>query len=110
MRANLLHALATDYQRGQIRLREVAIIMGLLLATLRNSDATILNPAARLLHNHSTGAQYLNLTHSLVFQSALNRAEAVHVFNLDLRAKSFLSARAYRNVGITAQTTLFHSA
>src|SRR6266704_2535292 len=83
--------------------------MSKLFAPLRYSDAPGLDPAARLLMNGLSRARQRYLALRLVFEGALHGTETIHVLDLCLHAQFLLSIRTHRDIGITAQTSLFHT-
>ncbi len=106
--AHPLHPLAINLQRGQVRLGEVAIVVGLLLAPLADRGPPGLVPAHRLLHYLPPGAQHFDLSLDLVLDRAGQRAKAVDVLDLGARAHLSAANRAHRDVGLEADHALFH--
>ena len=107
-RPHLLDLSARYHQRGQVRLRKVAVLLGFLLAPLGDRPLLQLAPAPRLLAQPSTLIQYLPLTRELVLQGPQDAPEGVHVLDLDLDSQGLGADRAQRDVGVAAEAALFH--
>src|SRR2546425_942267 len=74
----LLDPGATDHQGREIRLREVATVMGLLFTALWHGDAFCLNPAASLLVDRFPCASHGYLALRLIFKCMLHCTKTVH--------------------------------
>src|SRR5206468_7334821 len=94
--------------RRQVWLGEVTVVVRFLLGTLRNCDAALLDPAARLLRDALAAFQSFRLAGDLVLERVLYRAERVQVLDLNLGAQLLLADRPERDVDVAAQLTLFH--
>ena len=102
-RTHPLDESGVEAQRRQVGLGEVAVVVGLLLAALRDRASLRLDPAARLLHERSAGVEHSRLALDLELERSLHGAEGVHVLDLDLDAELLRTpegaARCWRRSG-----------
>ena len=84
--------------------------MSFFLAALGVGFAFGFIPAEGFLFHPAAGIQHGRLALCFVGDGALERAEAVQVFNLDARAQFAAAGRAQRNIGLKADDALFHVA
>jgi hypothetical protein len=111
--ANPFDPVGRDHQRGQVRIREVAVVVRFFLA----AHGTRLAPAAvavrieqgrRLLHRAAVLDQ-VDLPLDLAVDRLLQELEAVQV--LDLAARAVRRTRlAHRHVGVAAEAAFLHVA
>ncbi len=106
--ADLVDPLAADGEGGQVRLREVAVVVGVLLAALRDGLAAVLAPAAGLLDDAASGVQHLDLAVHLVLDAVVDVAEAVDVLELYLNSELWLGEGADADVRLAAHVPFFH--
>ncbi len=98
------------YQRQQVGLGEVAIVVRVLLAAHAVGLALGGVVEARLLHDLAAGFEHANLPLDLVFERLPDEAERIDVLDLGLGAEFLLPARTYADVGIAAQRAFLHVA
>src|SRR5579859_5856187 len=109
-RANALDVRVVEYQRRQIGIREVAVVLRLLLAAQAEGRPGVLLPAARLLHDAAAAVEHRGLARDLVGDGLLDEAERVDVLELDARAELRLARGADAHVGVAAEAPLFEVA
>ncbi len=97
-------------QRWQVRLRKVAVIARVLLASLTERHPRRVIPAPSLLPHALTALKRLYLAADLILDGALYRAGAVEVLDLHLRAILSLAHGTHGHVSIAAQRALLHVA
>ena len=97
-----------EVQRRQVRLREVAVVVGRLLDPHPVRLAAVVVPAARLLDERLARVERGRLPLDLVRDRALDRAERVHVLDLDARAERLRAARPQRDVRLDAHLAALH--
>ena len=95
-------------ERRQVRLREVAIVVGRLLDPHPIRLATLLRPAPGLLDERLTGVEDRRLALDLEVDRALDRPERVHVLDLDPGAERLRTARPERDVGLDPHLAALH--
>jgi hypothetical protein len=95
-------------QRRQVRLREVAVVVGCLLDPHAIRLATLLRPAAGLLDQWLAGIEGDGLSLDLEVDGALDRAERVHVLDLDPGPERLGPARAQRHVRLDPHLAALH--
>src|SRR5439155_752860 len=106
--AQLVDPLALNLERRQVRLGEVAVVLGELFAPLRERALLGLGPAAGLLHDPAAGLEHLRLALDLKEDRAMQRAKRVDVLQLGLHPQLIRSGAPYRDVRLHAHLALFH--
>src|SRR5690606_25880151 len=109
LRAQLLDQLGARRDRQPIRLREVAVLVGVGLRTTGRGLARVLVPVARLLRARAALLEDRGLAADLVAHGALDRAHRVDVLRLGARAERLGSARAQRDVRVAAHVAALHA-
>ncbi len=99
-----------DVQRRQIRLGEVAVIVGVFLIALRQRLAARLVPAARFLIDGPARRSQTCLALDLERQRMRHRPERVQVLDLGPRAQGRFPGGPDGGVGLEADRPLFHVA
>ena len=79
---------AADDQRRQIRLGEVAVVVGLLLGAHGIGAALVRVPQPALLDDAPAGLDDFDLALDLVFQGGADEAEAVDVLHFGLGSEA----------------------
>ena len=102
--------LRRDVQGHQVRLREVAVIVRLLLAAHGQGDAARGVEQPRFLHHAAAAVQHAVLALRLVGDGLLDVAERVQVLDLGARAKAVRAQRTQGDVGVAAQAAFLHVA
>ena len=105
-----LHPGAVDRQGLQIGLREVAVVVRVLLAPLRDGLTLGVVPAARLLGQGSTTFQHPRLALDLELDGTVDGPEGVHVLDLYLGAELGPPSLAQRDVGVAPELPRLHVA
>ncbi len=106
--AQLLDPLAARRDRHQVRLGEVAVVLGVgLLATARG-DPGVLVPVTGLLEDRAAVAQDHRVPLHLVAHGPLDRPERVDVLGLGARAQGAAALGRQREVHVGAQVALVH--
>ena len=100
----------SDDQRGKVRLREVAVVVGLFFAALRDRNAARLIPAEGFLNNFPSGAQNAALAFDFVLESPEHPAEGVEVLDFRSDPERGRAAPAQGYVGLKADGALLHVA
>ena len=101
--------LGADDQRRQVRLREVAVVVGLLLASLADRHGPGVVPATGLLDHALARLEQPLLPLDLELKGAVDGPKAVHVLDLDLGDGELRRAlRSKANVGVAAEAPLLH--
>ena len=95
-------------ERREIRLREVAVVVGRLFRAHPVRLAAVVGPAARLLGERLRGVERGRLAVDLVFDRPLDRAERVHVLDLDPGPERLRPALAQRHVRLDPHLAPFH--
>src|SRR5919201_1427616 len=73
--ADLVDPLTTDVERWEVRLGKIPVVLGELLAALRDGVPAGIIPATRLLHQLAATREDLGLSFDLVADRAMDRAE-----------------------------------
>ena len=107
---NLLLPHLADDQRGQVRLREVAVVVRLLLGAHGVGAALGVVPEPRFLHHAAAAFEHFNLAPNLILEGRANVAKAVDVLNLGLGAEFGRALEHNADIGVAAQAALFHVA
>ena len=94
----------------EIRIREVAVVVGLFLAAHGLGDVLVRVVEARLLDHLATVQDHVFLAGNLVGNGAAHVAEGVHVLELRAGAELFLAPGSDGDVGVTAEASLLHVA
>src|SRR5690606_12496061 len=89
---DLLDPVALQTKRREIRLREVAVVVTLLLGARRAHLAARAVPEHRLLTHLLAALEDRTLTQELRLERTLHAGEGVHVLHLRLRAELRLAA------------------
>ncbi len=108
--ADFFHPGLVDDERGQVRLGEVAVILGFFFAPLGEGRLAGLVPAARLLDDGLALAQPLALTFDFVGDGALQSAEAVQVLDFGAFAQGHIAGNSNGDVGLKAEHAFLHVA
>ncbi len=108
--ANFLQPFVADVDGGQIRLREIAIIVGVLLAAHRVAHAALVVPAAGFLQNLAAVLQQLNLPENLIFNGPGNGLKGIHIFSFGARAQLRIAHAAHGKVHVRPHRALLHFA
>lgn len=108
--AVLLDRLLTRDDWRQVRLRHVAIVVGVLFAAHRERDAAGRVERARLLDDVAAVLEHLFLALDLVVDGILEVLEGIDVLHLRAGAELFRADRAQGDVDVGAQVALFHAA
>jgi len=108
--ADLLDPLLGDHDGDEVRVGEVAVVVGLLLAAHGVGLTLGVVPETRLLHHLAAALQDVLLALDLVLQGPLDVAEGVHVLELRAGAEGRLALRADGDVGVAAEAALLHVA
>ena len=95
-------------ERRQVRLGEVAVVVGGLLDPHPVGLAALLGPAPRLLDERLAGVERGRLALDLERDRPLDRPERVHVLDLDPRPERLGPARAERHVGLDTHLAALH--
>ena len=95
-------------ERRQVRLGEVAVVVGRLLDPHPVGLAALLGPAARLLEERLAGVEGGRLALDLERDRPLDRAERVHVLDLDPGPERLRAARPERDVGLDPHLAALH--
>ncbi len=106
--ADAPHPGRRQHQRRQIRLRKVAVVLGVLLRALRHGYAPRVVPAEGLLHDSATRLQNINLSPNLVFQRLGNHADTVQVLDLRARAQHLTAPGSHRDIGLDSEGAGLH--
>ena len=93
--------------RNEIRLREIAVVVRVLLGAHRRRLHRIAVPTTRLLDNRDGMDHALPLTARLVFERGMNSLEGVHVLDLDLRPELLRTDRTDGDVDVGTHIALF---
>ncbi len=110
MGANTRHPGFADAQRNKVRLGEIAVIVGVLLAAHGHGFASLHVEQARFLGYAAAGFNQLDLPFDFMIQRHLQETEGVQVLHFRLGAEFFRAVEAHADVGVTAQMALFHVA
>src|SRR5690606_6025424 len=95
-------------KRRQIRLGEVAIILGFFLGALAEGFAAGVVPAARLLDDTAAGIKQGRLSRQFKVGAVGQRAKAVEILQFNARPVGVGPARANADVRLDAQDAFFH--
>ena len=107
-RTRLLEHLGGRRDRHEIRLREVAIVVRLLLRAQRGERAASWIEVQRLLCDFAAAFDNRALALDLSRDAALEEAKRVHVLELGFRPERRRAGRAQRDVGVGSQRALLH--
>ena len=99
-----------DDHRDQVRVREIPIVVGLLLAAHGLGAAPVRVPEQGLLHHLAAVEEEVALPPLLVLQRQLHVAERVHVLQLGAGAELVLPLGPQADVGVAAEAALLHVA
>ncbi len=102
--------LFVDYQREQVGLGEIAIVVRLFFRAHAVGLAFVGVVEARLLCDLAAGFDDVDLASDFVFQRFADEAERIYVFDFCFGAELFLAAGTHADVGIAAQGAFFHVA
>ena len=105
---DLVHPGLLDDQGHQVGVREVAIVVGKLLAPHREGDLLVRVPEPGLLDETLPLLHRLDLAPDLVLQRLLDVLEGIHVLDFGLDPQLLLADRADRDVGVAAEAPLLH--
>ena len=106
--ADLRQPVGVGGQRRQVRLGEVAVVVRLLLGAHDVRRLTAVVPAARLLAQRLARVEGRGLSLDLVGDRTLDRAERVHVLDLDPRAERLGAVRPDRDIRLDAHLAALH--
>ena len=106
---HLFDVLLGDVQHHQIRIREVAVIVGIGLHAAACGGLRSLIPVAGFLQNLAAFAQNGRLTANLILNGLFNTAERVHVLGFGTGAERIGRAVAQRHVHVGAHVALLHA-
>ena len=102
--------LGVDHQGQQVRVGEVAVIVGLLLGAHGAGLVPLGVVEAGLLDHLAAALDDVDLALDLETQGALQEAEGVDVLDLGAGAELFLALGADGDIGVHAEGTLLHVA
>ena len=102
------HPLPADVQRGQVWFREVAVIVGVLLAALGDGYLALLHPAAGFLDYLAAVLDDAALAFDLVLQCLKDGVEAVHVLDFGAGAEGVAAHGSDADVGVAAKIAVLH--
>ncbi len=104
------HPASVNGQRRQVWFREIAIIVCLLLAALREGALMHLIPSQRLLHHRATSPYHVDLALDLVGHGPGQSPKTVEVFDFRACPQLMASAWAHGDVRLETQDPLLHVA
>ena len=107
---HLLLPVVADNQRHQVRLRKVAVVVGVLLRSHRRGRARVDVIEPRLLPDLATCRNHAHLPRNLVLDRLFQEAEGVQILHFRSRAELLHPSGPYGDIGITAQMALLHIA
>ena len=99
-----------DLDGQQIRIWEVAIVVGFFLGAHRPRLAAIRIVQPRLLHDLAAALQQFDLPRDLEVDGFLHEAERVEVLDLGARAELFRTVLPHRHIRVAAERSLLHIA
>lgn len=94
----------------EVGFREVAVVVGVLLGAHEVGFAVVVVPSAGFLPEGCSGIEEFGLADDFVTNGAVNGAEAVEIFDLDLGAELLLSPGSEGDIDIAAELSFFHVA
>ena len=95
-------------ERRNVRLGEIAVVLGEFLAPLRERALLGLRPASRLLHDGATRFEHLLVALDLEDDRAMESSERVDVLQLGLHAQLARPFVPDRDVGLHAHLPPLH--
>jgi len=108
--ADLFDPLRRDENGNEVRIGEVAVVVGLLLAAHGVGLPLGVVPEARLLDDLAAAVQDVALAPDLVLDGPLDVSEGVHVLELRAGPEGLLALRPDGDVGVAAEGALLHVA
>ena len=94
----------------QIRVGEIAVVVGFFFRTHRDGAGFGLVPVAGLLKNTPAGFEHADVAFYFILEGFLEIAEGVEVFYFDLGTEFFCAEQADADIGVTAERAFFHVA
>ena len=88
---HLCDPFVTDHNRCQIRVREIAVVLGIFLGTHGKGTFFVVIPSSCLLNDLSARLDQLDLTLSFAFDRMSDGFEGIQVLHLGSGAKLFCS-------------------
>ena len=100
--------ITANVERRQVRLREVAVVVGILLAALGYGDLARFDPAAGFLDDLAAVFEDAALALNLVLQGLEDGAEAIHVLDFGARSEGLAAHGPDADVGVAAEVAILH--
>ena len=99
-----------DLHRQQVRIREVAVVVGFFLRTHAARLALVGVVEPRFLHHLAAAFDHVDLARDFVVDGLLDVAERIDVLDLGARAELLGADLAHRHVGVAAERAFLHVA
>ncbi|CAO0830381.1 hypothetical protein SMICM17S_11653 [Streptomyces microflavus] len=107
--AELLDPVAGRCHGHQVRLGEVAVVLGVVLDTAGRGGAGLLVEMPGLLHDGAARGQHGGVPLDLVARGALDGTQRVHVLRLGAGTELLAAVRAQRQVDVAAHLAHLHA-
>ena len=105
---DLLHPFPAHVQRRQVRFREIAIVVCLLLAPLNHGAVPGCIPPHRHLDDPAAAFERFYLSLDLVLQRLTDRPKRIQVLDFDFGSELLAADRAHGDVRLTSHCAFFH--